>query len=435
MSASLEFAGKPYPHWKRRFFTIWTGQAISMLGSQVVGFAVAWYLTEQTGSATVLAVASLFSVLPAVILSPFAGALVDRNNRKWIMILADLLIGISRLLGVVLFLTGTIRIWHFYLFEFIGSAAGAFQHPAMTASTALMVPKKHLSRVAGMNQTLFGALSIAAPPLGALLMGITSVANIFLLDFITMLIAVLPLLFIPIPQPEERVDQNGVVIKRSFFQDLWEGIRYVLAWRGLTLLLLSAALINFLISPALTLLPLLISKHFGGNEVQLAIMNSVLGIGMLVGGLILSVWGGFKRRILTSYTGLVISGIGFSMIGLLPSDAFPLAVGAYALSALMIPFINGPIHAVMQSSVRPEMQGRVVSLMGTMAQLAMPLGLAIAGPVSDAIGIQAWFIVGGIVMSLIGVIGFVIPALRNIENQHGGPAPDELAAVEEISME
>lgn len=397
-----------------------------MLGSQIVSFAVVWYLTEQTGSATVLAVASMFGVLPGVILSPFAGALVDRKNRKWIMIVSDLVIGLSRLLGVFLFLTGAIRIWHFYLFAFIGSAAGAFQHPAMTASTALMVPKKHLSRVAGMNQTLFGALSIAAPPLGALLMSVTSVANIFLLDFVTMLIAVLPLFFIPIPQPETKINQNGEAVKQSYFQDIKEGIKYVLSWKGLALLLLCAMMINFLLSPALSLLPLLVSKHFGGNEVQLAIMNSVLGIGMLVGGLILSVWGGFKRRILTSYAGLAISGIGMAAIGFIPANGFPFAVGAYALAAVMIPFINGPIHAVMQSSVAPEMQGRVVSLMSTTTQLAMPLGLAVAGPVSDAIGIQAWFIVGGIVMSLIGVMGFILPALRSIED-HNGKTPENTA--------
>lgn len=423
MENSLKFNGKPYPHWQRRFFTIWSGQAVSMLGSQIVSFAIVWYLTEQTGSATVLAIASMFGIIPSVILSPFAGAIADRNNRRKIMIISDLIVGLARLLGFFLFATGAIKIWQIYFMIFIGSAAGSFQHPAMAASTALMMPKKHLSRVAGMNQTLQGALSIAAPPLGALLMSVTSISNIFMLDFITMLAAVLPLFFIPIPQPEGRRDSNGETIKQSFFEDMKEGFQYILNWKGLTLLLFSAMLINFLISPAMSLLPLLVSKHFGGNEVQLALINSVLGIGMLIGGLVLSVWGGFKRRIFTSFMGLVIAGISFAAIGFIPSTGFSIAVGIFLISALMIPMINGPIHAVVQSAVTPEMQGRVISMISTFAGLAMPIGLAIAGPLSDALGIQTWFIVGGIFMSLSGIFGFLSPAMRSLEDH-----PNEVIA-------
>lgn len=420
MENTIEFAGKPYPHWQRRFFTIWSGQAISMLGSQIVGFAIVWYLTEQTGSATVLAVSSMFGILPNILLSPFAGAMVDRSNRRRIMIISDVIVGFVRLLGFFLFTTGAIQIWHIYLMIFIGSAAGSFQHPAMAASTGLMVPRKHLSRVAGMNQTLQGALSIAAPPLGALLMSLISIANIYMLDFVTMLIAVLPLIFIPIPQPESRKDINGEVIKQTFFEDIKEGFQYILNWKGLTLLLISAMMINFLLSPAMSLLPLLVSKHFGGNEVQLALMNSMLGLGMLIGGLILSLWGGFKRRILTTFMGLVISGISLALIGFIPSTGFTIAVIIFLVSALMIPLINGPIHAVVQSAVIPEMQGRVISMISTFAGLAMPIGLAVAGPLSDAVGIQTWFIVGGIFMSLAGIFGFISPDMRNIEDQHKG---------------
>ncbi len=418
MNDTLEFAGKPYPYWQRRFFTIWSGQAISILGSQIVSFAIIWYLTEQTGSATVLAIASMFGILPNILLSPFAGAMADRGDRKSIMIISDLIVGLARLLGFFLFLTGAIQVWHIYLMIFVGSAAGSFQQPAMASSTALMVPKKHLSRVAGMNQTLQGALSIAGPPLGALLMSLTTIANIYLLDVITMLFAVLPLLFIPIPKLETRKDSNGDVIKTSFFQDIKEGFQYVLNWKGLTLLLLSAMLINFLISPAMSLLPLLVSKHFGGDEVQLALMNSMLGIGMLIGGIILSIWGGFKRRIFTSFMGLIISGLSLAAVGFIPETGFSIAVFVFLISALMLPFINGPIQAVVQSAVTPEMQGRVISLIGTTAGFAMPIGLAIAGPVSDAIGIQAWFIIGGICMSLTGILGFMSPAMRHIEDQH-----------------
>ena len=422
-------ASHPYPHWQRRFFTIWTGQAISILGSNIVQFAIVWYLTRETGSATVLAIASFFSVLPGVILSPFAGAIVDRNNRKWIMILSDVIIGLARLLGVYLFATGAIEVWHIYLMNLIGSAASSFQTPAMTSSTSLMVPKKHLSRVAGMNQTLEGAVAIAAPPLGALLMGITSISNILLLDFGTMLLAVVPLLFIPIPQPPGLETKDGIRIRTSFFEDLRHGVKYVTSWTGLLLLILLAMVCNFMLSPAMSLLPLLISDHFGGTEVQLALINSIMGVAMLVGGLILSIWGGFKRRILTSFMGLLVSGFAIALIGFTPGNLFWLAAVGFGLSMLMLPMINGPVRAVMQSQVAPEVQGRVFSLVRTGTGLVMPIGLLIAGPVADWIGIQSWYIFGGIIMALSGIIGFMTPAMRNFEDQRktlseAGMSPD-----------
>ena len=418
MESELEFTGKPYPHWKRRFFTIWTGQAISMLGSQMVGFAIIWYLTQQTGSATVLSMASLFGILPAVVLAPFAGTFVDRNNRKWIMIVSDLVAGLVRLLGVFLFASGLIQVWHVYLMIFIGSAAGAFQSPANSASSALMVPKKELSRVAGMNQALNGAMNIIGAPLGALLMSVTTIPVILLIDFATMLLAVIPLFFIPIPQPEAKTDSNGAVIKKSFLADLKEGFQFIISWPALCILLLIVMMINFLISPAMSLLPLLVSQFFGGTEVELALINSVFGVGMLVGGLILSAWGGFKKRIFTAYMGLFFSGIGFGFVGVLPSTAFPFAVGLFGLGALMLPLINGTFHAVFQASIPPEIQGRVTSLIGFGSMLAIPIGTAIAGPVSDAIGIQWWFIIGGFSMILFGILGFLLPILRDIESEH-----------------
>lgn len=406
-----------YPFWKRRFFTIWSGQAVSILGSNIAQFAIVWFLTRETGSATVLAIASFFGVLPGVILSPFAGAYVDRNNRRQIMILADVIIGLVRLAVVFLFALGVIQVWHIYLMNLIASAAGSFQHPAMTASTSLMVPKKHLSRVAGMNQTLEGAVTIAAPALGALLMGLTSISNILLMDVATMLLAVVPLLFIPIPQPSSIQTPANAQRKTSFINDLQHGFKYVISWKGLFLLILLAMLINFMMSPAFSLLPLLVSSHFGGDEVQLALVNSVMGVGMLIGGLALSVWGGCKRRILTSFMGLVASGAAVTLVGLTPGNLFWLAAVGLFLSMVTLPMINGPVRAVMQAHVAPEVQGRVFSLVSTGTGLAMPVGLLIAGPVADWIGIQSWFIFGGIVMALSGLAGFLTPAMRDIEDQ------------------
>lgn len=433
MKRGHKFSAGTYQKWGKRFFTIWAGQAISMLGSNIVNFAIIWHLTDKTGSATTLAIATLFSVLPGVFISPFAGAWVDRNNRKSIMIFADLFIGLSRLAGMVLFGASLIRLWHIYLIIFLGSAAGSFQQPAMAAATSLMVPKKHLSRVAGANQTLGGIIGIIGPPLGALLMSLTTIANIFLLDVLTMLIAVLPLIFIPIPEPTivRKVKNEN---KSAFFAEIKKGFTYVLTWPGLSLVLLMALIVNLMLSPAMSLLPLLVSRHFGGNEIQLAMINSTIGIGLVAGGLVLSVWGGFNKRILTTFSGLVISGGAITAIAFIPAGQFLLAIGLFGLMALMMPLINGPLHATVQAAVLPEMQGRVFSLMNTTSLLGTPIGLLIAGPASDWIGIQSWFLMAGAAMVIFGLVGFLLPATRNIEDQKQQPLMDSSINGTEIAQ-
>jgi DHA3 family macrolide efflux protein-like MFS transporter len=237
------------------------------------------------------------------------------------------------------------------------------------------------------------------------------------MDVATMLLAVIPLCFIPIPQPQIERGLEGPRHKTPFFKDLTQGFKYVISWKGLFLLILLAMLINFMMTPAFSLLPLLVSDHFGGDEVQLALLNSAMGVGMLVGGLALSVWGGFKRRILTSFMGLIASGVAILLVGLTPSNLFWLAAVGLFFSMVTLPMINGPVRAVMQAHVAPEFQGRVFSLVSTGTGLAMPIGLLIAGPVADWIGIPAWFIFGGIVMALSGAAGFISPAMRDIEEQ------------------
>jgi MFS transporter, DHA3 family, macrolide efflux protein len=194
-----------------------------------------------------------------------------------------------------------------------------------------------------------GAITIAGIPLGALLMSLTSISNMLLMDFVTMLMAVVPLFFIPIPKPASIKEKQTKSKKGSFFKEVKEGFNYIIGWPGLVMIIVMTMSINLLLSPAMSLLPLLVSEHFGGNEVQLALLNSIMGVGMLVGGLILSVWGGFKRRILTAYMGMVLSGLAILIVGLTPSHLFSLAAGAFGIAMLLLPMINGPIHAGTQA--------------------------------------------------------------------------------------
>ncbi len=424
--------------WQFRFFTIWIGQAFSMLGSNLVGFAFVWFLTQKTGSATVLAIGSLMSMLPNVIISPFAGTLVDRWNRKVVMMVFDSITAFFTLLLAILFFFDFAQIWHIYLVMFIRSSCGQFQWAAMTASTSLMVPKKQLSRVAGANQTLGGLMNIIAPALGAFFIQIMPMQGVLLIDVSTAALAIVPLLFFKIPQPIRNGDNGSVEgrEKTSIWQDLAEGWKYVSGWPALMAIIFLAMLVNFLINPAFSLLPLVVTEHFGKGAYELGLIDSVFGVGVIVGGLVLSAWGGFKNRLLTSLFGLIFSGAAVLMIGLAPSNMYLLAVAGMVIFGFLNPMVNGPIFAVMQAKVDPEIQGRVFSFLTAGAGLASPLGLAIAGPVADATNNQLWFILGGIITTLAGVISLFIPKIREMgeeSNEAPNPAGNIKQESEQIS--
>ena len=290
--------------WAIPFLTMWTGQALSLLGSSVAQFALVWWVTKLTGSATVLATATIMAVLPGVLLGPIAGAYVDRASRKRVMIAADGVVALAALWLAFLFWSGAIQVWHVYVAMFIRAVGGSFHWPAMQASTSLMVPKEHLSRVAGLNQAMYGLMSIAGPPLGALLMAVLPLHAIMLVDVGTALLAIVLLLFVSVPQPLRAAGVDAAGSKPSIWADVVQGLRYVAGWPGLLMLLIAAMIINLVISPASSL---------------------------------------------------------------------------------------------------------------------MPLGLAVAGPLSDSLGIRVWYIIGGLACIVIGAIGFLIPAIVNIEQNHREP--------------
>ncbi|GAB4415599.1 MAG: MFS transporter [Anaerolineales bacterium] len=421
-------------NWAVRFFAIWGGQAFSLFGSSLVQFALVWYLTRETGSATVLATATLMALLPQILLGPFAGALVDRLNRRVIMIIADAVIALATLGLVWLFASRQIQVWHIFALLGIRSLGGAFHHPAMTASTSLMVPEKHLARVAGANQTLQGVINIAAPPLGALLIEIVSTQNVLLIDVGTAALAILPLFFIPIPQPPVRMAQaNGETEKTTYWQDLRAGFAYVVKWPGLFGLIILAMMLNFLLSPASALLPLVVTKVFDGGAIELGWTQSLFGGGVILGGVVLGVWGGFKRRIITSFSGIIGIGLGIFLVGFIPANMFSLLLAVNFLTGFSQVFANGPLQAIFQSSVAPEMQGRVFSLLGAGATAMMPLALMIAGPISDHFGIRFWFILGGTICILMTIAAVFVPAIMNIETNNNSNAPPEEGDAPELA--
>jgi len=409
--------GKPVPKnssadgaWRLPFVIIWSGEAISLLGSAVVQFALIWWLTETTGSARVLALASLMGLAPGIVLGPFVGVFVDRWNRRWIMVLADAVVALAALWLALLFCRGAVQPWHVYVLMFVRSLAGSFHWTAMQTSTSLMVPEKHLTRVAGLNQALNGALTVMGPPLGALSLQLLRFEQVMLLDVATALVAILPLLWVRVPQPAR---SGGT--QRSVWSDMREGLRYILEWPGLVQLIIGALIFKLALTPAMSLLPLLVSRHFRGGAAPLSLLESSLGLGLLTGGLLLGVWGGFKRRVYTALLGLGLAGLGYMGMGLLPGGAFWAAVVLGYLAGMGIPLVDGPFMALLQSNVAPELQARVFTLLMSLLSLSSPVGLVMAGPIADAFSLQVWYVAAGALMLATAAAFYFMPAIRNIE--------------------
>ena len=400
----------------RDFWIVFTGQAFSLLGSRLVQFALVWWLTSTTGSASVLALASIMAVLPQVFISPFAGALIDRWDRRKVMAVVDAVIALAVVALALLYSMGVVQFWHIYALMFIRAVGGAFHWPAMQASTSLMVPEEKLSKVAGLNQALFGLANIIAPPLGALLLNIIPMQSILTIDVVTAAIAIAPLLFIRIPQPKQS-EPRDVHAKKSVMADLKEGLSFVLAWKGLLLIMGMAMVFNLLVVPAMSLTPLLVTEHFAGGSREYALLQAVLGIGMVVGGLGLGAWGGFESKIVTGLIGAILMGVGTGLVGLAPGNLYLMALCGMALVGLMNPVVNGSIFALLQSTVPPEMQGRVFTLMMSGTAAMAPLGLAIAGPLADILGVRAWFLAGGVAIILMGAGAFFVPAIMDLEKR------------------
>jgi DHA3 family macrolide efflux protein-like MFS transporter len=285
----------------------------------------------------------------------------------------------------------------------------------MQSSISLMVPEEHLSRVAGINMGLRGGMNIIAPALGALLMGILPFYGIIAIDVVTAMFAIIPLLFVSVPQPLKKLEE--VLTPRQLVKDVVAGYRYISNWKGLLIVVLMATLLNFLLTPTGSLIPLLVTKHFQGGVWQFGAMESASGVGVVVGGLLLGVWGGFRKKMTTVLLGVIGIGAGVMMTGLAPASFFFLALTGVFVTGFMNPITNGPLQAIIQARIEPEMQGRVFTAVSSLASAMSPLGMLAAAPVAQGLGIQSWFILGGAVCIFMGVGAFLVPEIMNLEER------------------
>ncbi|MFA5612644.1 MAG: MFS transporter [Anaerolineaceae bacterium] len=412
-------------NWLANFLPMFIGQMLSLLGSSLVQFALVWYVTKETGSAAVLATATTAALIPNILLGPFVGALVDRWNRKRVMIFADLIVALATAVLAILFALNLDQIWHIYSILFIRSSAGIFQSPAKTASVSLMVPKTQLGRLGGINQAVQGLIDTFSPALGALLMELLPIQGVLSVDIITAAIAIFLLLFfVKVPQPATSAIRQ-VVTPKSLLADVNSGFKYIFAWPGLLSLMLLASGLNMVIAPSGNLMPLLVTEFFQKGAQELAWLQAALGVGAIFGGVLLGVWGGFRRKVITVLIGIFGISLGIMGIGLIPPSAYNSAIILSVLVGLMGSLANGSLGPLLQTKVPPEMQGRIFTILSSMVLGMMPIGLFLSAPIADHFGVQTAYLFGGILGVSMAIFGLMNKRLVTIDDQLPGGQPIE----------
>ncbi|WP_294282950.1 MFS transporter [uncultured Chryseobacterium sp.] len=404
----------PGTNWQKRYWFIFSGQALSIIGSALTQFVLMWWIADTTGSVGKLAVAGTVALLPQALLSPVGGVMADRYSRKMIMILADVISAACVALLVILFLTDDVELWHIYLMMGVRGAMQAFQSPAVEASSAMLVPEDFLPRAAGLNQILMGATLVAGAPLGALALTAMPLGWALSIDVFTALLGIVPLFFFTIPQ--FRKEKTKAPFFREIISELVEGIALVWKDHGLKRLFLLLGGIVLVIMPTFTFVPLLVKEHFKGGVEEVGLMEGLAGAGMVAGGILVTIISP-KRKMTWILTGLGLSCFAVSLTALMPANLFWAAAFWWMISSFTFIFANAPLTALLQTIIPNQIQGRVLSLLNMIMALAAPVGLMVANPLGEWLGLRGLFVSVGILSGLVAFSGFASYHLKNLEDR------------------
>lgn len=432
----------------RAFMVVLGGQLVSLVGTQMAQFALIIWTYEKTESATALALLAFFGFAPLIAVTPFAGTFVDRWNRKWTMMVSDGVAGVATMIIFALHLSDALQIWHLYVALALSGVSNAFQFPAFSASITLMLDEEHYARANGMQSVVQSASGIAAPVLAGMLLAFIGLSGVLIIDIITFLFAISALAVVHIPQPA--ATKSGQESRGSFFKETAYGFTYI--WKRPSLLGMQIvfALANLFGGMAFVLLPALVLSRTGNDELALGTVQALIGVGGLLGGLAISIWGGPKRRVHGVLLGMILSSLLGQMTVGVGQSVLVWAAGGF-LMMLFIPMVNASNQAIWQSKVAPDVQGRVFSVRRLIAQVTGPLAMVIAGPLADYVfepgmaaggalvplfgdlvgtgpgaGIAVIFLVTGTLGTISGLAGYGVRVVRNIEDI----LPNHAAAVE-----
>lgn len=427
---------KKYSRGMKVFSVIWFGQLVSTLGSGLTGFALGVWIYQETGSTTLFALNMLAYALPNLLVSPFAGVIADRFDRRWVMMLSDSGAMMGTLIVLTLLIGGKLEIWQIYIATAVYSAANAFQWPAYSAATTMLVPKSQLGRAGGMVQIGEAISQLVSPAVAGVLFVTIGLKGIIYIDFATFLAAIGSLILVRIPRPKGTVEETAG--KQPMLKEAIFGWKYIVARPGLLGLLLIFASTNFLSGLWNPLLgPMVLDMT---DPQMLGFLASLIGVGMLLGTLVMSTWGGPKKRIHGVLGFLMIGGVFTMLLGLRPS--IPLMAAAGFGMMFVHPIVNGSSQALWQSKVAPAVQGRVFAVRRMIAWSTLPLAYITAGPLVDkvfkplmieggALSTSLGAVIGvgpsrgtGLLIVLIGLAtvlvtasGYLQPRIRNVEDE------------------
>ena len=399
-------------NWKRAFAIIWSGQFFSILTSSLVNFAIIIWISLQTGSAEMLAWAAIAALLPQTVIGPFTGALIDRWNRKRIMMLSDTFIALCTLILAFLFWLDIAEIWHIFGLLGLRSIGSAFHMPAMQASVPLLAPTEQLTRIAGVNQIIASVSQIAGPALGAMLITIWKIEFVLLFDVAGALMAVTSLFFVHIPNPEKKEDKEGNILK-----EMKEGVLIILSNRRLSWVFLYDVSVMFFIIPISVLFALMTLEYFNGTEFQAGIIEAIWSVGALAGGTIMGAKVYKINRVALINWMYLVCGLTFLLTGLLSPGGFVWFAVLTAIGGVSGAVYNSAFTGLLQTKIEPGALGRVFSMFFTFSFIPAMLGLIGIGFVADGLGLTTSFILSGIIIFLIGIAAFLTPVAMRLDRQ------------------
>ena len=400
-------------NWKRTFAIIWSGQFFSILTSSLVNFAIIIWLSLQTGSAEILAFAAIAAMLPQSVIGPFTGALIDRWNRRLVMMLADTFIALCTLLLAILFWLDIAHLWHIFALLALRSVGSAFHMPAMQASVPLLAPAEQLTRIAGINQIIASVSQIAGPALGAMMITIWDIEYVLIFDVAGALVAVASLFFVKIPNPKADKD-----IERNIIREIKEGAMLVLRNRGLSQVFLYSIIVVFFMVPISVLFPLMTLDYFNGTELQTGIIEAIWSVGALVGGAIMGAKVYKVNRVGLINWMYLIMGAAFLFSGLLSPTGFVWFAVLTAISGVSGAVYHSSFTGILQTKIEPSALGRVFSMYFTVALIPAMLGLIGIGFIADTIGLNTSFFISGAIIILIGTIAFFTKPAMKLDKEH-----------------
>ncbi|MBY9002400.1 MAG: MFS transporter [Candidatus Lokiarchaeota archaeon] len=396
----------------KSYIAFWSGQMFSLLGSSVVQFVIIFWILQITKSAVYLSIATFFAFLPQWILGPLVGVYIDRWNRKLIIALSDFFQAFTTFIIIMLFFLNVETVWAIIIINSVRGLCQAFHWPATNAIIPIMVPKEHLSRLNGLNFFFTGMVRTIGPVIAATLLAILTIEQVLWIDVITFLIAIAPLLIIKIPNVVKTTLDK---VKKPFFKDLAEGIKVIRSIPGLLLLLYIATMINFFGQPFNTLIAYFVNVTHSGNKLDLGFVMALIQGGMFIGAIIITIKKNWKHKAIIIFLGLIIGDLGHLVLALAPTGQFIIiGIGGFVF-AFIVPFVNTMFLTILQKTIPLEKQGRVMSIVITIATAVSPIAMIISGPLADIMGIVPLFVSAAVIDMIIVILIWIFSNVARID--------------------